>query len=373
MDAYKLWVRTNREFVRSLESLANGITWLLPERFSNSEIGPEAVYAVLGIVGTVNQHIIDTAPPPGRGFPVKPEKSGFPWSLFVSILKDAETVVEVGAQHLFGEKGKWNFLAVAEGVKALVRLAAFRDSGYRMLLQGGEVVNEEKILDVPEDYGGGMRANGWPGGYVRNGHQNGYSKNHNGIVPKNLEGRAMSALSRFGENAKMALDPMLLNRLRHPFEPPALVVEKPTLSSIWSEKGLSGRLFFVGEILSILRPLIYVMFIRKYGIRSWKPWLVSLAVDLSSMSILLHAASRPHRVGVKFYQLSTSEKDELKRRKLIWALYIMRDPFFTKYTKHHLEKADRYLSPVPLFGFLTAKVVELIVGAQTRYTYTSGS
>lgn len=143
----------------------------------------------------------------------------------------------------------------------------------------------------------------------------------------------------------------------------ALVVEKPTLSSIWSEKGLSGRLFFVGEILSILRPLIYVMFIRKYGIRSWKPWLVSLAVDLSSMSILLHAASRPHRVGVKFYQLSTSEKDEasalkflkmdsfffascvkcwlwvlygmsqLKRRKLIWALYIMRDPFFTKYTK----------------------------------------
>nr|CAD1840586.1 unnamed protein product [Ananas comosus var. bracteatus] len=297
MDAYKLWVRTNREFVRSLESLANGITWLLPERFSNSEIGPKqgyvldfflflssfflggAVYAVLGIVGTVNQHIIDTAPPPGRGFR---------WcSAFVR------------------EKGKWNFLAVAEGVKALVRLAAFRDSGYRMLLQGGEVVNEEKILDVPEDYGG------------------------------ESGGESYVCTEQFGENAKMALDPMLLNRLRHPFEPPALVVEKPTLSSIWSEKGLSGH--------------------------------------LSSMSILLHAASRPHRVGVKFYQLSTSEKDELKRRKLIWALYIMRDPFFTKYTKHHLEKADRYLSPVPLFGFLTAKVVELIVGAQTRYTYTSGS
>ncbi|OAY64671.1 Peroxisome biogenesis protein 16 [Ananas comosus] len=297
MDAYKLWVRTNREFVRSLESLANGITWLLPERFSNSEIGPEAVYAVLGIVGTVNQHIIDTAPPPGRGFPVKPEKSGFPWSLFVSILKDAETVVEVGAQHLFGEKGKWNFLAVAEGVKALVRLAAFRDSGYRMLLQGGEVVNEEKILDVPEDYGGGMRANGWPGGYVRNGHQNGYSKNHNGIVPKNLEGRAMSALSSFGGRKTYAVKYLVRERAFGPF------------------------IFCWGDSL----------------------------------------------------YLETAYICDLKRRKLIWALYIMRDPFFTKYTKHHLEKADRYLSPVPLFGFLTAKVVELIVGAQTRYTYTSGS
>ncbi|RWW46837.1 hypothetical protein BHE74_00047203 [Ensete ventricosum] len=51
----------------------------------------------------------------------------------------------------------------------------------------------------------------------------------------------------------------------------------------------------------------------------------------------------------------------------------MRDPFFSQYTKHHLEKTDRYLSRIPLVGFLTAKLVELVIGAQTRYTYTSGS
>lgn len=42
MEAYKRWVRRNKEYVHSLESLANGMTWLLPERFSDSEIGPEA-------------------------------------------------------------------------------------------------------------------------------------------------------------------------------------------------------------------------------------------------------------------------------------------------------------------------------------------
>jgi peroxin-16 len=42
MEAYKRWVRQNKEYVHSLESLANGLTWLLPERFSESEIGPEA-------------------------------------------------------------------------------------------------------------------------------------------------------------------------------------------------------------------------------------------------------------------------------------------------------------------------------------------
>ncbi|KAJ6802279.1 peroxisome biogenesis protein 16 [Iris pallida] len=369
MEVYKLWVRKHREFVHSLESLANGITWLLPERFSNSEIGPEAVYAFLGILSTVNQHIIDTAPSRFRP-PASEEPSPFPWSLCVSTLKDLETVVEVAAQHFYGEDGKWNFIAVTEAMKAMVRLALFRDSGYKMLLQGGEVANvEEKVHDV-----GGLHhalggRSGRPGGPGP-----GNFHNYNGYVPQHLEGRAMSALNRFGESAKMASSTMWLNRFQQNIEPPAISMEKPTLSSIWSQKGLCGQLFVTGEVLCILRPLIYVLLIRKYGIRSWTPWLVSLAVDLTAMGVLSRAIN-PSRGGgeEKYFQLSTSEKDEVKRRKLIWALYIMRDPFFTKYTKHRLEKTEGYLSHVPFVGFLTGKLVELIVGAQTRYTYTSGS
>lgn len=79
MEGYKKWVRTNREFVHSIESLASvsmlecsfcvgflgfeccnceglmvwmiwcmlqGFTWFLPERFSASEIGPEAGFVM---------------------------------------------------------------------------------------------------------------------------------------------------------------------------------------------------------------------------------------------------------------------------------------------------------------------------------------
>lgn len=66
-----------------------------------------------------------------------------------------------------------------------------------------------------------------------------------------------------------------------------------------------------GEALFILRPLIYVLFIRKYGIRSWTPWLISLAVDLTGMGVLSYATSQGSRGGDKFYQLSSSEKDEV--------------------------------------------------------------
>lgn len=357
MEAYKLWVRRNRDFVQSLESLANGITWLLPERFSNSEIGPEAVYAFLGIVGAVNQHIIDTAPSRSRPRPlVQGGESSFPWPLCVSTLKDLETVVEVAAHHFYGEDGKWNFIAATEAVKALVRLALFRDSGYKMLLQGGEVANVEKKARNA-------------GGSGRPGQLQGFD----GFIPQNLEGRAISALNRFGENAKMALDPMRMKQFQRNSETAAGLIEKPTLSTIWSQRGLYGRLFLTGEALHIMRPLLYVLLIRKYGIRSWKPWLLSLAIDLTGMSILSHATN-PRRVsGEEFYRISSSEKEEIKRRKLIWALYIMRDPFFTKYTRHRLEKSDTYLQNVPVIGFLTGKFVELVIGAQTRYTYTSGS
>ncbi|KAF7083010.1 hypothetical protein CFC21_086834 [Triticum aestivum] len=399
MEAYKVWVRKNRDLVRSLESLANGVTWILPERFANSEIAPEAgdaslsigvtfsptprffglnllssvVYALLGIVSSVNQHIIET---PNDGHSLASKEQSIPWALVVSILKDVEAVVEVAAQHFVGDDRKWGFLAVTEAVKACVRLAAFRESGYRMLLQGGEVENEEE--DVLED-NQGVKTNGVPVIYPVNGHsQNGHwittdgPDGKPGIISKSLEGRAVAALNRFGQNAKMLSDPTWMSRLQPSPVPPVMEIEKPTFATIWSSKGVSGRLFMLGEAVHIFRPLVYVLLIRKFGIKSWTPWLVSLAVELTSLGIHSHATDLNHRAG-KVHQLSSAERDELKRRKMMWALYVMRDPFFASYTRRHLEKAEKALNPVPLIGFITGKLVELLEGAQSRYTYTSGS
>ncbi|RRT54549.1 hypothetical protein B296_00047444 [Ensete ventricosum] len=87
---------------------------------------------------------------------------------------------------------------------AFVRLAAFCDSGYKMLLQGGETVNVDERQAAPQVH------NGWIGDAREPGGCNGpgYIHDYHGSIPKSLEGRAISALSRFGENAKMVSDPM---------------------------------------------------------------------------------------------------------------------------------------------------------------------
>lgn len=367
MEYYKKWVRRNKEYVHSLESLANGLTWLLPERFSQSEIGPEAVSAFVGILTAINEHIIDTAPTQTQQELVEP--SSYSWPLCISALKELETLVEVAAQHYYGEDKKWNFIAITEATKVLCRLALFRDSGYKMLLHGGETLNVEESPN-------GISSRHGMGGLTRPGAHHGPG-NVYGHRMQNMEGRALSALSRFGENAKMVSGSSWVTRFRHqPAEimsPPISTTKRPTLSAVLSERGVCGGLFLMAEVLHITRPLIYVLFIKKYGVRSWIPWLLSLGVDLTGGSLLFLAKHPFHSRENGHPPFSTLENNEIRRRKLLWAFYLMRDPFFSKYTRQKFEKTEQLLEPIPVIGFLTAKLIELVIGAQTRYTYMSGS
>ncbi|VFQ84021.1 unnamed protein product [Cuscuta campestris] len=361
MEAYKRWVRTNRDFVRQLGSLINGLTWLLPEEFGRSEIGPEAVSSLLGMMTTVNEHIIETTPNRVQTTP-SPDPSFVPLSLCLTLLKDLETLVEVVAEQVCGEERKWNFIAIAEAVKVLVRLIVFKNSGYKMLLHGGETVNTENSNDVPrpEEMHGHLQ--------IPN------RMNFRGHNLYNLEGRALSALNSFGQRARMVSEPTWLHRQHHEAiqEPPTMVM-KPSLSAFLPEKGFPGRLFVTGEVMFVLRPLIYVLLVRKYGARSWFPWVISLAVDIIGSCILSSINLCPLRSKTKQFQFSNPEMDELKRRKMLWALYLMRDPFFSRYTRQRLETTQKLVEPIPVVGFFTEKLVELIIGAQTRYTYFSGS
>lgn len=89
------------------------------------------------------------------------------------------------------------------------------------------------------------------------------------------------------------------------------MVERPTISTLLSEKGLHGALFLAGEVLFITRPLIYVLFIRKYGIRSWIPWFLSLAMDFVGMGILSNVTKSGGQDKVQRFRLSIPEKDEV--------------------------------------------------------------
>lgn len=82
-------------------------------------------------------------------------------------------------------------------------------------------------------------------------------------------------------------------------------IKRPTMSSFLSEKGISGSLFLMGEVIFIARPLVYVLLIRKYGVKSWLPWLVSLSIDIIGMTSSIACQKDPK------LPLSDPEKDEV--------------------------------------------------------------
>ncbi|KAE9622052.1 putative peroxisome membrane protein, Pex16 [Lupinus albus] len=355
MEGYKRWVREKKEYVHSFETLSTGLMWVPPELFSNSEIVPEAVTTILGIITTINAHIIETAPT--QDITGSTESYSFPYSLFLSVLAGLESLVEGVAQHYYGDNKKWNFLVVTEATKVLVRLSLFRKSGYKMLLSGMETSNDDtnSISLTSQDQSSLIRF-----GEMEPMTSNRVDQNHQREIAAEC---TMLSTCRVDQN----------HHQEAIIDPPVSVTERPTLFDILSKKGLCGVLCFIGEVLFITRPLVSVLFIRKYSIRSWTPWFLSLAFDCIGMSILsLVATSVAGRKERRIY-LSASEKDEVKRRKLLFVLYILKDPFFSKYTRQKLESIEKVLEPVPVIGFLTAKAVELIIGCQTRYTYISGS
>lgn len=94
-------------------------------------------------------------------------------------------------------------------LRVLVRLALFRNSGYKMLLHGGEIPNDEKQLNPSSQHE--------IGGFTKPGELNGpgFLSSNYGLNPRNLEGRAISALSIFAQNARMVSDPAWLHRVQH--------------------------------------------------------------------------------------------------------------------------------------------------------------
>lgn len=103
-----------------------------------------------------------------------------------------------------------------------------------------------------------------------------------------------------------------------------------------------GRQKFVqnfAEILYILRPLIYLGALKRYGVKSWKAWAISLMLDLTS--VLLQRANR----------WNDKESRELSSRIRVLAYYVLKSPAFDFLTQTKLAQTlYSTFSGIPILG-----------------------
>ncbi len=77
----------------------------------------------------------------------------------------------------------------------------------------------------------------------------------------------------------------------------------------------------------------------------------------------------PRRYLDKCY--TESERDELSRRKLVLAVYLLRSPLFELGARPALETVAGALTRLPLVGGLAPRGSELLIGMQQFFSYTN--
>ncbi|DAA21767.1 peroxisomal biogenesis factor 16 [Bos taurus] len=118
----------------------------------------------------------------------------------------------------------------------------------------------------------------------------------------------------------------------------------------------------IAESLHIARPLLHLLSLGLWGQRSWTPWLLSGVVDVTSLSLL------SDRKG-----LTRRERLELRRRTILLLYYLLRSPFYDRFSEAKILFLLQLLADhVPGIGLVTRPLMDYLPNWQKIYFYSWG-
>lgn len=222
----------------------------------------------------------------------------------LEIARCVEVAAEMTAHRFGSRRTRWGTVATLEIIKAAVRIA--------LLLQG---LNPSSATSTPA------------------------ASTHVAVLTT-FSGRRSGRLFRVVDDwKKAALESAAL--VPAPSMPPSL----PTLA---------------GELLHIVRPVIYALSLARLGSRSWRPWLLAMFTDLASLWCSTRAR-----------ELSEGQCEEINRRRGQIVVYLARSPLFESF-RPAIQVLIYKLSRWPLIGSV-AGGLEYLTSLQKWYFYTADS
>jgi peroxin-16 len=333
-------------------------------RFDDAEFVSEALYACLNLTGmyydvilrrkkestelknsdlTLSAKSISGTSPFNR-FTIhclKKDSSYAFVSYVLSLIHFSEVVTEMLVQKKFGPDAKYKFIVGIEVLKATLRFYLFSKNGYRILLSSNIPERESEGASSPGESWRGVRAG--------NPHD-----------------------STSADNLVEVLENIQQNDVSQYLSQKALVSFHKSPMDLLNP--LSGEPF-VGEILFIIRPVIYSTLLYKYSkekSQSWTPWLVSLAIDVlgrvSGRSLLTKYIKQKRTVIPTFL-----ETEERRRRLWLLLFYLLRSPYYEKLTKQKIKDFCNALGRIPILAIFASIIKEYVPLWEKVYFYTSGS
>lgn len=116
----------------------------------------------------------------------------------------------------------------------------------------------------------------------------------------------------------------------------------------------------VAEILYISKPLVHLGSIGLFGYNNWKSWGTSLGMDLSSLRLYYTYRS----------SMTKEQRVEVSRRCVSLLLYLMRSPFYDRFTGNRIEALlNAIVQSIPFAKTLCDPLNSYIPQWQSTYFY----
>lgn len=393
-EMYTNYVASNSQSVSQVEQTLRSLTYLLPgARFQDSEVASESVHTFVQLLSIYHDRLLKqradflsasptlskqvTLPKPSHHARYTSfwSSSSTLYTKIATILKIAqytELLWEMLAKRRGGERSRWRVVIFLESFKAACRLILLRQTQSRPVatsplpqredfapppfntqedVKESKEVEELTLLDpMPYDA---------PLAYTEN-----------GVPTPPMSESDKIPLYSLHESYSMPRTQQTLPSLPSPDSISNYLFThilqaddvKPVASLVRQLKSYAG---IAGEVLYILRPLIYALLMqrlaRRYGYegtkwrKAWSPWLTGLAIEYISRQMVKKDLAGQTAWGSN--GLSQLEKEEMTTRNWNLAWWGMRGAFYENVTKNLVRGVAERLKGRPILD-LVAGVVE---------------
>uniref|UniRef100_A0A2R5LJ45 Peroxisomal membrane protein PEX16 n=1 Tax=Ornithodoros turicata TaxID=34597 RepID=A0A2R5LJ45_9ACAR len=331
---YLEFVKANPTLASELEAVLRWVSYFTAGRFGKSAVLSELLYSSSSLLTLLNDTILRRA----ANVPAHLNEVVDRLQTCLAVVEYVEVFGEIAALHLSGPGTRWVIIVILQIIKTIIRLALllYHQQGIQRS-PPIQPLNRHQVLQ-PNSTGESDASSTQDGTSMAT-----YSLRHSGRVVRTLA----------------AAPPVSRRSWRLPTP-----LGGDNCSSSLQDKLPSTKLtgaMLAAEVVHVLRPLTHLSAVGVLGEQSWAPWLVAAAMDVGSLQVLSNGRASLH------YR----ERVELNRRLLLLVFYLLRSPFYDRFTKVRLLKFLGTLSTnIPLVGYLLRPLMEYLPEWQKTYFHT---